>query len=115
MIDYENGEPAVIKPITTFSRKELTEDMLGLTMEEFKVLLHSVQSELAIQQVTQHICRNNICKTCNKKYRLKGYTEIVYRTLFGKLKLPNPRFYSCLCNKKNRQKSFNLLWPCVGN
>jgi len=39
IIDYENGDPAVIKSITELKRADLTTDTLGLTIEESKSLL----------------------------------------------------------------------------
>ena len=48
IIDYENGNPAVIKPITELRRADLTTDTLGLTIEESKSLLKNIQSEFVI-------------------------------------------------------------------
>lgn len=109
IVDHENGDPAIIKPITEFSRKDLASDTLGLTTEESKLLLQNVQSEFVHQQVEQYICKHKTCNQCHKEYKIKGQTEIVYRTLFGKLKLPNPRLSTCSCDKDNRKKSFSLL------
>ena len=60
-------------------------------------------------QVKQHIQKHKICNQCHEKLKVRGQTTIVYRTLFGKLKLPNLRLYSCPCNKDNKRKSFSLL------
>jgi len=109
IVDPENGEPTVIKPITEFRRENLASDTLGLTIEDSKSLLKNIQSEFVAMQVKQHIHKHKVCNQCHEKLKVKGQTTIVYRTLFGKLKLPNPRLYSCPCNKGNKQKSFNLL------
>ena len=109
MIDHENGDPVVTKSITHFKRGDLSSDTLGLTIEESKLLLKNVQSEFAHQQVTQYICENSVCKKCHNRLKLKGNTEIVYRTLFGKLALQNPRLYRCSCDINKQQKSFSLL------
>jgi hypothetical protein len=109
IVDHENGDPAVIKSITELRREDLASDTLGLTVEESKSLLKNVQSEFVCQQVEQYICKHNTCNQCHKEHKIKGYTEIVYRTLFGKLKLTNPRLYTCACNKENKKKSFSLL------
>ncbi len=108
-MDYEKGDPAIIKSVTGFNRKDLALDTLGLTVEESKLLLKNVQSELAYQQVEQYIHKHNTCNQCHKELKIKGYAEIVYRTLFGKLKLSNPRLYVCSCNKEARKKSLSLL------
>ncbi len=109
IVDHENGDPAVIKPVTEFRREDLVLDTLGLTIEESKLLLKNVQPELACQQVKNYINKHNSCNQCHKGLKIKGYTGIVYRTLFGKLELSNPRLYACSCNKDKRQKSFSLL------
>jgi hypothetical protein len=109
IVDPENGEPVDTKPIVEFQRDDLASDTLGLTIEESKTLLNNTQSEFIYQQIREHIHKNKTCKKCHKELKLKGYTEIVYRTLFGKFKLQNPRLYTCSCNKNHKQKSFSLL------
>ncbi len=109
IVDHENGDPTIIKSITTFKREDLTFDTLGLTIEESKLLLKNVQSEFITQQVEQYICNNKACNKCNKIRGIKGHTEIVYRTLYGKTKISNPRLYTCPCSKGNKKKSFSLL------
>ena len=109
IVDHENGDPTIIKSMTTFRREDLTLDTLGLTIEESKLLLKNVQSEFVNQQVEHYICNNKTCNKCHENCRIKGHTEIVYRTLFGKLKISNPRLYTCPCSKGNKQKSFSLL------
>ena len=109
IVDYENGAPAMTKSITEFKRKDLSVDTLGLTLEESKLLLKDIQFEFVQQQVSQYIYKNKTCDQCKKDFKIKGHTEIIYRTLFGKLKLPNPRLYKCSCSRNKKQKSFSLL------
>lgn len=109
VVEPENDEPVITKTIAEFRRKDLAFDTVGLTIEESKSILENIQTEFAYQQVKQHICSHRVCNQCHRKRRIKGYTELVYRTLFGKLKLANPRLYICPCNKDNRKKSISLL------
>ena len=109
IVDLENGEPAFIKPITEFRREDLTKDILGLTIKESKLLLQNIQSEFTRYQVEEYTSNHKTCDQCHKKLKIKGHTEIVYRTLFGKLKLSNPRLYKCSCNKDCKSKSISLL------
>ena len=109
IIDPENGEPTVIKPIAEFRREDLAADTLGLTIEESKSLLRNIQSEFVDQQVKQYIDKHKTCNQCHKELKIKGQNKIVYRTLFGKLKLSNPRLYTCFCDKDNKNKSLSLL------
>ena len=109
IVDLENGEPAFIKPITEFRREDLTKDILGLTIKESKLLLQNIQSEFTRYQVEEYTSNHKTCDQCHKKLKIKGHTEIVYRTLFGKLKFSNPRLYKCSCNKDCKSKSISLL------
>lgn len=111
IIDHENGDPVVMRQITEFKRGELSSDTLSLTIKESKLLLENIQSEFVHQQTAYHISKNRICSQCHKELKIKGHTEIVYRTLFGKLHLPNPRYYTCPCSGDTKQKSLSLLSP----
>jgi len=77
IVDPENGNPAVIKPIAEFRREDLSLGTLGLTIKESKLLLRNVQSEFVTEQVEQYIDKHKICNQCHKELKLKGYTEIV--------------------------------------
>ena len=43
IIDHENSEPVVTKPITEFRREDLAAGTLGLTSDESKLLLKNIQ------------------------------------------------------------------------
>ena len=77
-MDPENGNPAIIKPITEFKRKDLALDTLGLTIAESKLLLKNIQSEFVQQQVAQYIGKHKVCNQCQKGRKIKGHTEIIY-------------------------------------
>jgi hypothetical protein len=109
IVDPENGSPSVVKSITEIRRKDLSSVTLGLTITESKLLLKNIQSEFAYQQVAQYIYKHKACDQCHKELKIKGHTEIVYRTLFGKLKLPNLRLHTCSCSGDKKKKSFSLL------
>ena len=108
IIDYEDGQ-SVIRPIAKFKRESLVTNMLGLTLDESKIILENLQSEIAQHQVEQHVRKHRLCKHCNKYQATKGNNKVVYRTLFGKLNLKSPRFYMCPC-KKRTKKSIS----CIG-
>jgi hypothetical protein len=78
IIDHENGDPAIIKPIAEFRREDLSLGTLGLTIGESKLLLKNVQSELVSHQVKQYIFKHKTCNQCHKELKVKGYTEIAY-------------------------------------
>jgi hypothetical protein len=76
IVDPENGNPAVIKPITEFRREDLSSSTLGLTIKESKLLLKNVQSEFVTQQVEQYIGKHKTCDQCHKELKIKGHTEV---------------------------------------
>lgn len=41
-----------------------------------------------------------MCSDCGEPFRLKDYHALVYRTLFEKLSLKSPRFYTCDCQPR---------------
>ncbi len=89
------------KPVTTeiacFSRDELTPETLGLTLDEAKTLLANLQAKLAESQTAEYVQNHRRCSHCGKTRPIKDHHELVFRTLFGKLRLESPRFYTCDC------------------
>ena len=75
---------------------------LGLTLAEAKDLLRGVQEAMVADQVTVFVAQQGCCPDCGRQRPRKGRHEIVYRTLFGKLRLDSPRLYACACQERNR-------------
>jgi len=101
IIESEAGHVEVIKEVVTLERqKKLTPDRLGLSLAESKQLLHEVQQILVEHQTTAYATEQRTCPDCGADRKRKGTHEIVYRTLFGKLTLESPRFYTCICRKR---------------
>lgn len=99
IIDPENNQPVTNKLISEFKREDLTCDTLGLALGESKSILKNIQSEFAQSQVDHYIHKHQTCAKCHQLQKIKEHSNIVYRTLFGKLNLRNPRFYKCPCQK----------------
>jgi hypothetical protein len=96
-----------IGDITTFEREELTNSSLGLSLTEAKTLLLQLQQEIVNHQVSEFIYDVRPC-SCGKEHNFKGHHHISYRTLFGKMKLSSPRFYTC-CDPNVQAKSYSPL------
>jgi hypothetical protein len=60
-------------------------------------------------QTTGYVTRQTQCAKCGKIQSRKGKHEIVFRTLFGKLRLVSPRLYHCGCCTKEGCRSFSPL------
>lgn len=95
----QDKEDPIVEKIFSFERTEdgdkLAPESLGLTLDEAKSLLAGVQKKLVTEQVGSYLSRKSNCSLCHKGYVQKGRHKISFRTLFGKLKMDSPRFYTC--------------------
>ena len=112
IIEYEDKNTPVVEEAVCLHRGELVPESLGLTLDEGRTLLEKVQENMVTHQVKQYIDQNCHCPVCHKELFRKGIHEISFRTLFGHLKLPSPRFYTCSCDTQG-QKSFSPLAQCL--
>lgn len=87
----------LVTEVACFERSELDPASLGLTLAEGKALLATVQQTLVAAQTAEYTQQKHDCPHCGAAYRLKGRRTLTMRTLFGKVKLPSPRYYSCPC------------------
>jgi hypothetical protein len=107
-IETDDGAPVQIREVFELERGSLSGDNLGLRLEEAKSLLGSVQHELTEVQVGEELGKKATCPDCGIARRHKDSRNIVVRTLFGKLKLPSPRWHHCKCTPRPR-KTFSPL------
>ena len=108
IVESDDGQTEVIREAIALDRGPLQADQLGLTLAEAKDLWSSVQQTMATCQVQEYAEQSRYCSVCGLSRPRKGNHEIVYRTLFGKLKLNSPRYYECSCAGQS-QKSKSPL------
>jgi len=84
-------------------RGEATIETLGLTLEESKQLLHAVQCTIVPWQVAGYLDHQRACPHCGKQRQLKEHGTAPFRTLFGLVSLPNPRWQQCGCQPQQEQ------------
>jgi hypothetical protein len=60
------------------------------------------------EQVAEFVAQHERCSDCGRQCSHKGRHEIVYRTLFGKLRLESPRLYACPCQQRGRASTSPL-------
>ncbi len=105
VIEDGSEHDTLVQEVASFSRQTLTPETLGLTLAEAKTLLAQVQETMASQQVADYLDHQHTCPACGRQRARKGQCTIVYRTLFGTLHLPSPRYYTCRCqNHQLEQK-----------
>jgi hypothetical protein len=102
VIEPDQGVPPVVQEVATLERGPLQPDGLGLTLAEAKDLLRGVQETMVAEQVAEFVAQPECCPDCGRQRPRKGRHEIVYRTLFGKLRLDSPRLYACSCQESDR-------------
>jgi hypothetical protein len=103
--DDESTE-TIVEEIGCLQRGDPRPETLGLTLEEGKALLASIQQGMVEQQIAEYIVHHRKCQDCGRPHRRNGQHHITYRTLFGKMRLQSPRFYTCACRPRE-QKSFS--------
>lgn len=81
---------------------------VGLSLAEAKTLLTGVQTRLVAAQAADYVIRHRPCPVCGRRRRSKGNGTLVYRTAFGVLRLPSPRFVQCRCHAAS-SKTFSPL------
>ncbi len=102
VVESEAGDQPVVREVATLERGPLQPDGLGLTLAEAKALLRGMQETMVAEQVAEFMAHQECCPECGRQRPRKGRHEIVYRTLFGKLRLDSPRLYACPCQEKDR-------------
>jgi hypothetical protein len=108
IVESEANEAPVVQEVATLERGPLQPDGLGLTLAEAKDLLRGVQETMVAGQVAEFVARQECCPDCGRRRPRKGRHEIVYRTLFGKLRLDSPRLYACPCQQGDRASASPL-------
>lgn len=113
VVESDAGEPPVVQEVATLERGPLQPEGLGLTLAEAKDLLRGVQETLVAHQVAEFVTQQVCCPDCGRPRPRKGRHEIIYRTLFGKLRLDSPRLYACPCQQRDRASASPLaeLFP----
>jgi hypothetical protein len=102
VVESEAADQPVVQEVATLQRGPLQPEGLGLTLAEAKDLLRGVQETMVAEQVAEFMAHQECCPECGRRRPRKGCHEIVYRTLFGKLRLDSPRLYACTCHENDR-------------
>ena len=74
-------------------------DQLGLSLTEGQELLAAAQSVLVSGHAPSWVTTQDYCHSCYTPLRHKDSRAIVIRTVFGKVAINSPRFWSCDCEQ----------------
>ena len=97
LVIENDDQPSVVEEIGAFERGQLRAENLGMTLAEARDLLRELQKAVATEQAAEFVEEQNHCPSCGAHRGRKGEHDIVFRTAFGKLTLPSPRYYQCSC------------------
>ena len=84
--------------IFQFNKECNDQCIVGLSLEESRKILKTLQSNIVFQQTKKYAESKRMCAHCGAKMNIKGYSSIQYRTLFGIVNLESPRLFRCPCN-----------------
>ena len=108
VVESDNGETKIIQEVTQINRGCLQPENLGISLAEAKTLLQNTQTVLVEQQIAEYEKQHSSCQHCAKKLLHKDKRQIIYRTLFGKLRLKCNRLFHCGCTQQ-KTRSFTPI------
>lgn len=97
----DDGKLEEIKDSIELGKSIEAECCIGISLAESHQVLKWLQKNIVIDQAQKYIAAHNRCDNCNKKLNLKDYRPLQYKTLFGTVMIPSPRFKSCKCTEHN--------------
>ena len=93
----EDGAFGEAEEVATFEKGVDRLEEVGLSLAEGKTVLGGFQRRLVGLQAAAHVERRRHCETCGRRLRSKGGYPIVFRPLFGDIRLTSPRLHRCRC------------------
>jgi len=97
-----------LQEIADLTRAEAHIETTGLMLAESKELLHKLQCTIIERQVAAYLNQRRACPHCGKQRQLKDSSATPFRTLFGRVSVPNPRWRQCDC-QPHKEKTFRPL------
>ena len=97
VVRVADGGAEETKEVMEFERQELAMETLGMSLAEGKALLKGVQEFVAEEQVAEFLQPERTCRHCARHLSSKGTGSTSVRTVFGTVRLANPRWNQCDC------------------
>ena len=73
-------------------------DSVGLSLQDGKQLLHSLQQAIVRAQVEEIHQLSRICRGCHRRTPIKDYRQRKIDTVFGTVSFRSPRIITCECD-----------------
>jgi hypothetical protein len=97
VICADDGGADTIHEVVVLEKDCQQIEQLGLTLAEAKQLLSQLQQHVVAHQTSVFVATRSHCTACGTPLQRKEQTTRVLRTLFGTVRLTNPRLYHCRC------------------
>jgi len=94
---WENEGEEQRSHVMAIERPQLAMETLGLNLCESKAILEGVQDIVVAQQVAEDLEQRRRCLNCGERYSGKGAGTKDVKTLFGMVKVADPRWNRCRC------------------
>ena len=96
-ITTDDGTAGAAEEVASFKKATERPEDVGLALAEGKALLAAVQRRTVELQTAAWIDGHRHCAACGRRLRSKGGHPVMFRTLFGDVRLASPRFHRCRC------------------
>jgi hypothetical protein len=95
----DDGEFGAAEEVAAFEKDADRLEEVGLSLAEGKAVLGGLQRRIVELQAAAWVATRRHCAACGKRLRAKGGYPIVFRSLFGDVRLASPRFHRCRCDR----------------
>jgi hypothetical protein len=95
----EDGAFGDAAEVATFEKGADRLEAVGLSLAEGKAVLAAVQHRIVELQAAAWVAARRRCPGYGKRLRSKGGYPVVFRSLFGDVRLASPRFHRCGCDR----------------
>jgi len=96
-IDAGDGDGSGPRELISIAKATNSVEDLGLSLGESKALLAAAQQQIVERQTAAWLAKHRHCEACGKRLRSRGRYPVIFRTLFGEVRLASPRFDRCRC------------------
>ena len=88
--------------VAVVERGELSSATVGLSVEDAKTILAGVQDTVVAEHCEAALEAVVCCEHCGRRFAHKDDRQLVVRTLYGRMTVVNPRWWTCRCQGARR-------------
>src|ERR1035438_89021 len=92
-----DGSAGRSREVGVLTREELRDENIGLTLEEGRRLLQSLEMAIIADQAAYYAECRRPCPNCERPQRMKDLRTKCVQTVFGRYRFRGRRFQACKC------------------